>query len=232
MACDFSGLFFVLIEVQGRPARLTSIFSTFADSDTITHLMSQPTLNLSPYLRILMAALFTAAGGKGRARMLPVCPACPGANMKPNEHFETAVDWEAAARLVDFAPRRPAFTAGFDLVSLAVYVMDHRKRRLPLGARSLEAHYGAFVIDQKRLASATDAKRQALSTPYGPTAETVRVGGFEGRGYELGPEPAPDDTDGRSPAVIVWNDGAMLYLVASSQLDEDTLLRIASSLYV
>jgi hypothetical protein len=151
--------------------------------------------------------------------------------MKHNDHFDKAVDWAEAARLVDFEPRRPAFTAGFDLVSLAVHVMDHRKRRLPIGARSLEAHYGAFVIDQKRAASATDAKRRALSTRYGAVAETVHVAGFERRGYALGPEPDPDDIDGMSPAVIVWSDGAMLYLVARDQLDEVILLRIASSMY-
>jgi hypothetical protein len=151
--------------------------------------------------------------------------------MGRNDHFATAVDWSAAARLVDFEPRQPSYTAGFELVSLAVFVMDHRKRRLPTGARSLEAHYGAFVIDQKRLASAADAKRQALSTPYGAVAKTVRVAGFEGRGYELGPEPDPNDIDGRRPAIIVWSDGAMRYLVASDQLDEVILLRIASSMY-
>ena len=151
--------------------------------------------------------------------------------MGHNDHFETAADWSAAARLVDFEPRQPSYTAGFELVSLAVFVMDHRKRRLPIGARSLEAHYGAFVIDQKRLASAADAKRQALSTPYGAFDKTVRVAGLEGRGYALGREPDPNDIDGRSPAIIVWSDSAMLYLLASDQLDEVILLRIASSMY-
>jgi len=151
--------------------------------------------------------------------------------MGHNDHFEAAVDWAAAARLVDFEPRRPAFTAGCDLVSLAVYVKDHRKRRLRIGARSLEAHYGAFVIEQKRMASGSEAKRRALSSPYGAVAETVRVAGFEGRSYALGPEPDPDDIDGRSPAVIVWSDGAMFYLVASDKLKEAILLRIASSMY-
>lgn len=151
--------------------------------------------------------------------------------MARNDHFETATDWAAAARLVDFEPRRPAFTAGFDLVSLAVFVMDHRKRRLPVRARSLEAHYGGFVVDQKCTASAKDAERRALSTPYGSAAEVVRVAGFEGRSYALGPEPDPDDIDGRSPAVIAWSDGATSFLVASVQLDEATLLRIASSMY-
>lgn len=151
--------------------------------------------------------------------------------MARNDHFETAADWVAAAELVDFEPRRPAFTAGFKLESLAVHVMDHRKRRLPFGARSLEAHYGGFVIDQKRAPSVDEAQRMALSTPYGPAATTVGIAGFEGRSYPLGPEPDPDDIDGRSPAVVVWSDGAMFYLVASDTLDEPTLLRIASSMY-
>jgi hypothetical protein len=151
--------------------------------------------------------------------------------MARNEHFATAADWAAAKRLVDFEPRRPAFTAGFELESLAVHVIDHRKRRLPTGARSLEVHYGGFVIDQKRAASTNDAKRLALSTRYGSAAGTVLVSGLEGRSYPLGPEPDPDDVDGRIPAVVVWSDGAMFYLVASDTLDEPTLLRIASSMY-
>lgn len=120
---------------------------------------------------------------------------------------------------------------------LAVFVMDHRKRRFPIGARSLEAHCDAFVIDQKCLASAADAKLQALSTPYGAFAKTVREAGLEGRGYALGGAPGPNDIDGRRPAIIVWSDSvvwsdsAMLYLLASGQLDEDILLRIASSMY-
>ena len=151
--------------------------------------------------------------------------------MARNDHFETVTDWAAAASLVDFEPRVPAFTAGFELASLAVHVMDHRKRRVPIGARSVEAHYSGFVVDQKHAASSTDAKQLALSTTYGSGAETVQVAGFEGRGYALGPETTPDDIDGRRPAVIVWSDGAMFYLVASDQLDEAVLLRIASSMY-
>jgi hypothetical protein len=151
--------------------------------------------------------------------------------MALNDHFETVVDWAAAARLLAFEPRQPAFTAGFDLESLNVFVMDHRKRRLPITARSLEAHYGGFVIDQKRTASTTDAKRQALSRFYGAAAASVWVAGLEGRGYALGPDPGPDDIDGRSPAVIVWSEGTMFYLIASSQLDKTILGRIASSMY-
>lgn len=152
-------------------------------------------------------------------------------NMLRNNHFETVGDWATAVNLVDFEPRRPGFTAGFALASLTVYVMDHRKRRLPLGARSVEAHYGGFVIDQKRAASAAEAKRRALSIPYGRAAATVSVAGHEARSSALGPVPDSDDIDGRSPAVIVWHDDDMIYLVASDQLDEVTLLRIASSMY-
>lgn len=151
--------------------------------------------------------------------------------MARNDHFKSAVDWAAAAELVDFAPRRPAYTAGFSLVTLSVHVMDHRKHQLPLSARSLEAHYGGFVIDQKRAASETEAQRRALSTSYGPAATRVRVASHEGRSYELGPVPEPDDVDGRRPAVVVWHDGQMIYLVASGELDEAILLRIASSMY-
>lgn len=151
--------------------------------------------------------------------------------MQRTKHFETVADWEQAAGLVAFQPRRPTFTAGFRLLSLAIHVMDHRKRRLPVGRRSLEAQYGGFCIDQKRATSAAEARRKALSMPYGLAARTVHVAGHEGRSYALGPEPDPDDPDGRSPAVVVWHDSDLFYLVASGQLDEEPLLRIASSMY-
>lgn len=51
--------------------------------------------------------------------------------MSCNDHFEAAADWEAAARLVDFAPRRPVFTAGFDLASLAGYTSEHEIQKHP-----------------------------------------------------------------------------------------------------
>jgi hypothetical protein len=151
--------------------------------------------------------------------------------MARNDHFKSVFDWAAAAELLDFEPRRPAYTAGFSLVALSVHVTDHRKHQLPLGARSLEAHYGGFVIDQKRAASEMDAQRRALSTSYGQAATRVRVAGHEGRSYALGPVPDPDDGDGRSPAVVVWHDGQMIYLVASGALDEAILHRVASSMY-
>jgi hypothetical protein len=41
----------------------------------------------------------------------------------------------------------------------------------------------------------------------------------------------PGDIDGRSPAVVVWHDGAMIYLVASGELGANELSRIAMSMY-
>jgi hypothetical protein len=49
--------------------------------------------------------------------------------------------------------------------------------------------------------------------------------------YELGPEPPPDDIDGRSPSVVAWHDGEMFYLLASIEMAADVLVRIATSLY-
>lgn len=151
--------------------------------------------------------------------------------MARSDHFETAVDWAAAQKLIAFRPQKPKFTAGFSLTSLAVHVMDHRGRRLGVAERSLEAHYTGFVIEQRRAASQSEAQGAALSTTYGLAAQRVDVAGFEGRGYPLGPEVGPDDIDGRSPAVVAWSEREMFYLVASGRLDLDVLLRIASSMY-
>jgi len=151
--------------------------------------------------------------------------------MTGNDHFQTCADWTAAAELLVFVPRRPAFTVGQCLQSLAVHVMDHRRRQVPLAARSLEAHYSGFVINQKPAGSAAEARRLALSTRYGQAAKTVQVAGHEGRSYELGVEVEPEAVDGRSPAVIVWADGPMLYLVASGTMAVASLLEIAVSMY-
>ena len=59
----------------------------------------------------------------------------------------------------------------------------------------------------------------------------MAVSGHEGRIYDLGPLPPPDDIDPRPPAVVVWHDGDMFYMVASDQLESDVLLRVAESLY-
>ena len=152
--------------------------------------------------------------------------------MAHNPHFKSASDWKQAATLISFEPRRPKFTARFSLSSLSVYVMDHRKRQISKNRRSLEAHFnGGFVLDQKKASSANEAKRMALSTGYGPSAETIQIAGHEGRSYELGPEPPPDDPDGRMPAVVAWHEEDLFFLIASTQLKAEVLLRVAESMY-
>ena len=76
-----------------------------------------------------------------------------------------------------------------------------------------------------------EARRLALSTMYGATAKTIQIAGHEGRSYALGPEPEPDDPDGQMPAVVVWHDNDLFYLVASAQLDVNQLVRVANSMY-
>jgi hypothetical protein len=147
-----------------------------------------------------------------------------------NEHFLDAADWREAALLLTFVPVEPRFTAGFVLQSLAIHVRDYRRRELAVGERTLEAHYGGFVLSEAR-STRDGARQKALETLYGAEARDVRVAGHEGKAYELGPEVEPDDVDGRMPAVVTWCDGEMHYLVASGELSADVLLRIAESVY-
>jgi hypothetical protein len=146
-----------------------------------------------------------------------------------NPHFRSAASWTEAAELVGFSPRRPS-VAGLAEPALRVHVRDHRHRDLPVGRRTLEAHYGTFVLSQARHGE-QEASRLALRTRYGSDARTVRVGGHEGRAHRLGPEVPQDDIDGRMPAVVTWADGPLHFLVASGGLDVDELLPIAESLY-
>jgi hypothetical protein len=110
-----------------------------------------------------------------------------------------------------------------------VHVRDHRERELPRERRTLEAHYDGFVVSQARAGTA-GARRLALDVSYGQGPRPVRIGAHDGRAYDMGPEPAPDDPDGRSPAVVTWCDGEMFYMAASSELPVEVLVRIASSL--
>ena len=166
----------------------------------------------------------------GRAHPLTDAGDTLAAMPETNPHFETASSWEAARALLAFRPVPPSDTVGFRLQSLRVHVMDHRRRRLPVEARSLEAHYGGFVLSEA-MYRADEARRLALEVSYGRDGRAGEISGHEGRVYELGPEPEPDDIDGRPPAVIVWHDDGMLYLLASHTLPADRLLVIASSLY-
>jgi hypothetical protein len=76
-----------------------------------------------------------------------------------------------------------------------------------------------------------EARRLALHVSYGRDARAERIAGHDARVYELGPEPAPDDIDGRPPSVVVWHDAEMFYLIASDSLAAERLTRIARSMY-
>jgi hypothetical protein len=132
--------------------------------------------------------------------------------------------------MLTFEPIRPAETLGRALEGLRVHVRDHRQRDLPVGVRTLEAHYGTFVVSQARRPGG-DAARLALEVSYGAAPREARVLGRPGRVYELGPEPPPDDVDGRSPAVVVWHEDDLCLLVASGELPVEDLLRVAASMH-
>ena len=148
--------------------------------------------------------------------------------MAENTHFEALASWEDASERLGRRPRVPADTAGRALQSLQLFVRDHRQREVPEGERALEAHYGDFVFSQSR-PGARQARAAVVETSYGSPARPAEVSGCEARGYERGPEPAPDDPDPRMPAVVVWCDGEEFFLLASERLDLAELLPIARS---
>lgn len=147
-----------------------------------------------------------------------------------NPHFETAPSWKAARSMLAFQPLEPQHTAGLRLQSIRIHVRDHKLRELSVDDRTLEAHYGRFVVSQARK-GVTEAQRLALAVPYGRAGRDAQIAGCAARVYELGPEPPPDDIDGRSPSVVTWHDAEMFYLIASDEMSSDELARIAISLY-
>ena len=150
--------------------------------------------------------------------------------MTGNPHFETALSWKAARAMLTFQPLEPEHTAGLRLQAIRIHVRDHKLRELSVDDRTLEAHYGGFVLSQARK-GVNEARRLALDVPYGRAGRDARIAGCAARVYELGPEPAPGDIDGRSPAVVTWHDAEMFYLIASDEMSSDELVRIAVSLY-
>ena len=150
--------------------------------------------------------------------------------MNDNPHFQKVTSWKAARKLLNFEPLVLVDTKRRRLQSLYVYVRDHKQRELATGDRSLEAYFDGFVFTQKK-AGTDEARRLALSVSYGLEGNDTRVARHPGRVYELGPIPPPDDIDGRSPAVVVWHDGGMFYLIASTEKPASELLEIAQSLY-
>lgn len=148
-----------------------------------------------------------------------------------NPHFESVDTWSAAEGLLTFLPRVPADTSGLALQSLRVHVRDHKLRALPPEKRTLEAHYGRFVLTQSRPGK-REARHLATGVRYGSDPMEAQIAGREARMYELGPEPEPGDTDPRNPAIVVWHDADMFSMVASDELTADHLARIALSLYL
>jgi hypothetical protein len=132
--------------------------------------------------------------------------------------------------MVAFRPLEPSHTAGFRLQSIRIHVRDHKLRELTIEERTLEAHYGAFVLSQSQKGT-REARRLALDVSYGQAAREARIAGREARLYERGPEPPPEDIDGRSPSVVTWHDADMFYLISSGEMSPDDLVRVAVSLY-
>ena len=150
--------------------------------------------------------------------------------MPRNEHFHTVPTWAEARTLLEFEPRQPRDTAGRALQSLQVHIRDHKRRALAPDGRTLEAHYGAFVVSQSQPGSEA-ARRCAIETSYGLRKREGTIAGHDARIYELGPAPPADDIDGRSPAVVTWHEGPAFFLIASSELPAAALERIATSMY-
>jgi hypothetical protein len=147
-----------------------------------------------------------------------------------NPHFATAASWDAAHALLAFVPGVPKATAGLAPPALCVYVRDRKLRAVPVGERTLEAHYGRFVLSQSRR-TPEEAQRLALDVSYGRAPQEASILGRPARVYELGPEPMPYDVDDRSPAVVAWHDGEVFYLLASREMTADALVVIAMSVH-
>lgn len=150
--------------------------------------------------------------------------------MTTNPHFESAESWAAARGLLAFRPVEPCDTGGLAAVSFRVHVRDHKLRELALEERTLEVSFGAFVLSQSR-PGAGEARRLALEVSYGQRARELLIAGHSARVYELGPEPLPDDIDGRMPSVVTWHDAEMFYLIASGEVAAERLVQIAQSMY-
>ena len=150
--------------------------------------------------------------------------------MPSNEHFHTVATWAEARTLLVFEPRRPHYTAERTLQSLHVHIRDHKRRELAPQDRTLEAHYGTFVVSQAHPGPGP-ARTRAIETSYGQAKREGKIAGHDARIYELGPEPPADDIDGRSPAVVTWHEGSTFFLIASGELTAAELERIAVSMY-
>jgi hypothetical protein len=148
----------------------------------------------------------------------------------PSPAFVVVDSWDAAAALLPFAPRVPRDAGGRALQGLRVLVCDHRRRDLAPARRSVEAHFSSVVLSQSQHAL-DDAKRRALDVAYGQNGYAVAIAGREGRAYPRDPDALPGDLDGPGPAVVVWADADMLFLLASHDATIDGLCRIGASIH-
>jgi hypothetical protein len=146
-------------------------------------------------------------------------------------HFASVPDWTAARAMLVFQPLERRQIAGYSLRSIRIHMRDHKLRDLPIEERTIEAHFGAFTLSQARK-GLEEARRLALEVSYGGTPRDARVAGRAARVYELGPEPPPDDINGRSPSVVTWHDGGIFFLLASGEMSSGELMQIATSLYM
>jgi hypothetical protein len=149
--------------------------------------------------------------------------------MTTNPHFADVPSWTAAHAMLTFRPLELTPKAHRH-AAIRIHILDHKMRELPPEQRTLEARYDGFNFSQSRRGVA-EAERLALRTSYGAVGHDARIGGRDARIYELGPEPPPDDVDGRSPSVVAWCDAEMFYLLSSLELPASALLDIAMSLY-
>jgi hypothetical protein len=160
--------------------------------------------------------------------------ALQGADAQPptasHRYFASATSWAEARAMLTFQPIHPEYTAGFPLKELRIHVRDHKQREVLPGDRTLEAYYGGFTFSQSRKRG-DEARRLALTVSYGREPREARISGHPARLYDLGPEPEPDDIDGRSPAVVAWHEGEMFYLIASGEMASEVLVAIANSIY-
>src|SRR3989442_9881069 len=102
--------------------------------------------------------------------------------MTSNPHFETAPSWKAARAMLTFRPLEPKDTGRLHLQSIQIHVRDHKLRELPVEDRTIEAHYGGFVLSQSRK-GANEARRLALAVPYGRAAREAEIAGCAARVY-------------------------------------------------
>jgi hypothetical protein len=150
--------------------------------------------------------------------------------MAENVHFAAVSDWKAAQALLTFEPRQPTVPKDLEAARLRIYVRDHKMRELAVDERTLEAYYNGFVFTQSRK-GVEEARRLALDVSYGREPREASIGGHAARAYELGPEPEPDDIDGRPPSVVTWHDGEMFFFLASAEMPVGELIPIAASIY-